>query len=537
MQYLSARALFTTKPRVALKSLDALISAAEAYEHVPWVYALRFLRISFSFKLGVSYQDFAAAAQNIKGIAELALRENDAAISLLCAVYDALIHLQSLSTTSVDEAQRAVATAKSFQFQVTAKSLRPIWILLDCIEIACYLMEGNHSMAGQKAEQLAPIMDDIQAVPKQTDDGLLRVPLEGLFASLTEHSCQIFTRIDGKDHLTFQWLPLRDLWALCFLLNAIAAQARTFADQKAELYLTEGLKIIKENFGDLSLSKNDILLQRAPLNLIIERLDWWYNMRWFLHIYVVINATSRGMWTKAQESLSEAQGCPDVSSLNRFTSRTKWETFLQATILQGIGRTTEALTMFQSPVLELSAAPTHKFHDADNDLSILSVLNSVLITLDPEHPAHRNASLLHGLISPLLINHPNKSLRAAHDLLRSMLDPHDKILDKKKHFANSLNAARAMNNTQLVAIALALMCTMFFKDVVGEQAQKSVKSARALADRSESPLWRCVAAGLQGQTAARHGNDREAEEASRSVDRFVHDLPDAVRQKFGLEKQ
>jgi hypothetical protein len=164
------------------------------------------------------------------------------------------------------------------------------------------------------------------------------------------------------------------------------------------------------------------------------------------------------------------------------------------------------------------------------------VLNSVLVTLDPGHPSHPNATILHALVSPLLTNHPNKSLRAAHELLRSVLNPHDKLIDKKKHFANCLNAARTVNNTQLVSIALTLMCTMFFKDVVGEQAQKSVRSARALADRSGSLLWRGVGAGVQQQTALRHGNEADAERARDDMKRFVGTLPEAVRKMFVVEE-
>ena len=86
----------------------------------------------------------------------------------------------------------------------------------------------------------------------------------------------------------------------------------------------------------------------------------------------------------------------------------------------------------------------------------------------------------------------------------------------------------------LVAIALNLMCTMFFKDVVGAQAQKSVSSARALADRSKSALWSSVAAGLQEQTALRHGNEGSARNFREDGDKLIVKLPQAVKRKFML---
>jgi hypothetical protein len=537
MHHLSARALFATKPRVALKSLDTLIPTVQAYKHVPWVYTLRFLRASFVFKLGASHQDLVVALQNLRAISELASSEDDAAVSLLCATYEALLHLKSMTASCVEEAQRAVAAAKSLQLHPLAKPLSQLWALLDCVEVICYLMEGKPAMAAEKAEQMAPIMDNIREHPKTGDDGLLLIPLQEDPGPLTESTCGIFRRVDEKDYLVFHWLPQRDLWAFCFLLNAITTQARTFADKKSEVYLREGLKIMKENLNDASLNREDILPESTPLNATVERLDWWFNMQWFFQIYMTTNACSRAEWSKAEEYLVEAKDCPAVTSLNSTNSRVKWETFLHGTILQGLGQIEEALAVFQSPILLLpSTNTTHKIHDIETDLYILAILNSILIAVDGSHPFHANAILLHELVSPLLTSHPNKSLRAAHDLLRSVLNPHDKLIEKKKHFANCINAARAVNNTQLVSIALSLMCTMFFKDVVGEQAQKSVRSARALADRSGSSLWRSVAAGLQKQTAVRHGNEEEAVKAEEDVETLIEAFPNEVKAQFVAEQ-
>ncbi|KIV98980.1 uncharacterized protein PV09_09306 [Verruconis gallopava] len=534
MHHLAARALFATRPRVAIRSLDAAISFAHAHKHTPWIYALRFLRLSFSYKLDASSQDFTAGIQNVKVMSELASSEDDGAISLICATYSALLHLRSKASNCIEEAQHAIAAAKSFQFHPIAAPLRQIWALLACVEIVCYLMEGSPSLAAQKAEQMASIIDEIRASTSLGDDGLLAIPLRQKPGSLTETTCGIFQRRKDQEFLSFKWLAQRDLWAFCFLLNAIASQSRTFADQKAEAYLSEGLKILKENLSESSLSREDIFPSSSSLDVVINRLDWWYNMQWFFYIYMSINACGRTDWSKAEEYLTEARACPPASILDCGPSRVKWEMFLCATIQQGRGQIEEALSIFQSPALQLPATANNGLHDVETDLGILAALNSVLIMLDPTNSAHSEAARLHEFVSSSLINHPNKSLRAAHDLLRSVLNPQGKLIDKKKHFASCLNAARAVNNTQLVSIALSLMCTMFFKDVVGEQAQKSVRSARALADRSGSMLWKGVAAGLQEQTALRHGSDDDAANARKDRDVFIDALPDAVKSRFAL---
>jgi hypothetical protein len=76
---------------------------------------------------------------------------------------------------------------------------------------------------------------------------------------------------------------------------------------------------------------------------------------------------------------------------------------------------------------------------------------------------------------------------------------------------------------------------MFFTNVIGEQAQKSVNSTRALADRSRSTLWRGVAAGLQQRTASRHGKEQDSLQAALDVEDFVDGLPPGVKMSFVVE--
>lgn len=535
MQHLSARALFKTKPKVAIKTLDGLIPNVQAYGHTPWVYAMRLLRVSFTFQAGITNQDLASAIQNLKSISQLAAEDDDGAISLISATYEALLHLRSMSSSCVEDAQRAIAAAKSLQFHPLAQSLKQIWTFLECIEVICYLMEGNAAKAAQKAEALAPVMDQMRASPRKNDDGMLFVPLAGSPRALTESTCGIFQRQEGRDHLVFRWITERDLWTFCYLLNAIAAQTRAAVEAKAEAYVQQGLKIMKENLSDSTLHTEQRLPKSSSLSSTVERLDWWYNLRWFFQIYMVINACSRSEWSSAQDQLSHAIECPHVSSINGVESRNKWQTLLQAAIFQGQGQTEAALRLYNAGILSLPS--THRTHDVEADLAVLAVLNQVLITIDPSHPQHLLAISQHANVTPMLEAHPNKSLRAAHDLLRAVLNPSDKVTDSKRHLQNCLKAARDINNAQLVSISLSLMCTMFFKDQVGEQAKSAVKSARTLANRSKSKLWSAVTAGLQEGTAMVHGDVATADMAKADLQRLVETLPEGIKQELEVDEE
>jgi hypothetical protein len=532
MQHLSTRALFVANPRLAVKTIDALIAGAQAYDHVPWVYALRFLRTSFFFELGTAQHEFASTVQNLKLISQLAARDDEAGVSLLSAVYEAMVHLQAARATCVEDSRRAIAAARSLQLHPLLKDLDQVWLMLDCVEIMANLLGSEPILAAQKAEQMASSLDDKRAPSGPNDDGVLHIPLQRDSKIPIASTCGIFDHIQGRDSLVLQWLPGHDLWGFSFLLNVIAAQARAFGDQKVEAYVREGLKITKENLNSLSVRKYDSSSISNPLSKTVHRINWWFNVQWCFQIFLTVNACGRTDWVQAQKALEEARSCPKIEVGVSTRSRQKWEVFLHATILQGMGHIDGALSMYQCELLRLPDRTVPKDQDLDLDLSLISTLNAILILAGSSGIAENNAVVLHKVAEPFISSHSNRSLRAAHELLQSVLHPQGKMIDKKKHFQNCLAAARTVNNTQLISIALSLMCTVFFTNVIGEQAQKSVNSTRALADRSRNLLWRSVAAGLQEHTALRHSKEQAASFAAREVEEMTAVLPSAVKANF-----
>lgn len=211
------------------------------YEQTQWVYAFRFLRATLSIRF-TSHPDVGAAIDNLHKINELAGSRGDRAISVVAHTLEAMIHLRSLASDNVEQAQRAVAAARTHQLQSSVKGLTQIWALLDCIDLACSLSEYHHDQQPRKVEVMQKLMDDAVGSEVWRMDGQFAVPLETSPSTLTESTCGIFERTKGKDHLMFSWLRSRDLWALCYLLSGIAASKGGIERKVA--HLSEGLKIV-----------------------------------------------------------------------------------------------------------------------------------------------------------------------------------------------------------------------------------------------------------------------------------------------------
>lgn len=153
-----------------------------------------------------------------------------------------MIHLRSLTSDNVEQAQRAVAAARTHQLQSSVKGLTQIWALLDCIDLACSLSEYHHDQQSHKVEVMQKLMDDAIGSEAWRMDGQFAVPLESSPSSLTDSTCGIFERKNGKDYLMFSWLRSRDLWALCYLLSGIAASKGGIERKIA--HLSEGLRLV-----------------------------------------------------------------------------------------------------------------------------------------------------------------------------------------------------------------------------------------------------------------------------------------------------
>lgn len=75
------------------------------------------------------------------------------------------------------------------------------------------------------------------------------------------------------------------------------------------------------------------------------------------------------------------------------------------------------------------------------------------------------------------------------------------------------------------------MTAMFFKDIVGEQAEKSARAGRQLAKRGGNKMWVCVSDGMLAETLEREGKREDAVAARREGEGLVSDLPAELRER------
>ena len=92
MQHLQARFQFKTNHRAALKSLDGPISEAETFQHIVWVYALRFLKVSLAVQVP-GRPEMASALQQLHAIAGHAQRREDYAIYITACALEAMVQI------------------------------------------------------------------------------------------------------------------------------------------------------------------------------------------------------------------------------------------------------------------------------------------------------------------------------------------------------------------------------------------------------------------------------------------------------------
>ena len=242
MQHLLARVLFKTNSRAAFKHLDSVIAEAEAYQHVVWSYALRFLRVSLSLQKA-SGLELLSAVQNLRAISDLSHANGDRAVFVTCATLEAMVHLRTHGLDSIEQAQRAIASARSHQLQMTSKESAQILTLLNCVDLACALLQGTPDQAEAKMTAFQALLDETGDSNSWPADGLFTVPIDVRTGDqLTGSTGNIF-QMDpstNKQCITFSWLSQRDLYALGYYLSAVSVHLSN--KEKTTEYLLQGIK-------------------------------------------------------------------------------------------------------------------------------------------------------------------------------------------------------------------------------------------------------------------------------------------------------
>lgn len=244
MLHLQARYQFKSNHRAALKLLDQPISETETFQHIVWVYAFRFLKVSLALQVP-GRPETASALQQLHALANHAEKRGDHAIYVTCCALEAMIHLRTTAPDRLEHAQRAIASARSLQLQTSERQLGQIAVLIDCIDVACSLQQGQPN-----AEKLNALQQkaDRDAGP---DNGVFSVLIEKSFGgNLTFSTGDVFRKAeDGRDELVFAWLPKSDFKMLAYYLSGMIS----LPHDRGNSYLQEGHRLTQGTLPSLML--------------------------------------------------------------------------------------------------------------------------------------------------------------------------------------------------------------------------------------------------------------------------------------------
>ena len=280
--------------------------------------------------------------------------------------------------------------------------------------------------------------------------------------------------------------------------------------------------------------------EQSSLSAAAQRIQWRATMRWNIRLHLAFAQCNLYHWEDAERTLQDLErGLKYMVDAN-VEDLSRWTAYLSALIAQGTGDLDTALRVYQSPMFSLpDQPPSMRLSSAADELSLLAGLNTVLIMRNPSHAQHRNASSLVQTLEVQTLPHRNKALGAITFLLKAH-DPAqsgtETIIHRKQNLQHGLTAARAMSNSQVLAIAINFMNTMFFRGIAGPQSNKSLQTGYVLSKRSGSPLWTLVASNMWTETMEQECvRGQQYSQLKQDAETAEEKLPDIIRQAFGVQ--
>jgi hypothetical protein len=184
---------------------------------------------------------------------------------------------------------------------------------------------------------------------------------------------------------------------------------------------------------------------------------------------------------------------------------------------QGIGNLDMALQIFRNNAFDLPLEanriqPMSSAAQVERDIALLAALNTLWIVQGGHRKDFSRNSDLIAKLHLLCENHPNKDIQTAFNLVVATVETHPPapLYQVKNCLRAALNGAQTTANTQFLCITLSVMCSRFFSNVVGAQAEKSAQAASVQAQKSGNVLWRSVADGMLAQCYELNGKTSEA---------------------------
>lgn len=193
-----------------------------------------------------SHQESLAALQHLRSVSNTAATAGDIGVYITASAFEAILHLNSSTQDSIEQAQRAIASARTYQLQMPSTELSQIWALLDVVDLACSLQQcQSPDQADAKMKVMQALLDEGNPQSGWNTNGSFTVALNHVpEENLISDTGGIYNIAhDGLVGLSFSWLPQRDLYLLGYYLSGITAMRSRHITDKAINYLREGLRM------------------------------------------------------------------------------------------------------------------------------------------------------------------------------------------------------------------------------------------------------------------------------------------------------
>ncbi|KAI0167195.1 cohesin loading factor-domain-containing protein [Pestalotiopsis sp. NC0098] len=521
MQFMQLRMLSQRKGKAVMIAVDQRISDANLSRHFHWVYALRFFKATLY--LQSSNPSDIHASENLRAIMTLAQTRGDTTIFQVACLLDGLGHLKSMRDDVVDKIQNCIAQAQKYQLD-SSPLISQVETLLLMLDFACSLRQKSPKVIFQKLKLLQSRMDDTLSIGEwgyYSTEVLLPINKQTHNVNQTISSDTHDIIRVGQAHQSHDWLVMSfwtkiEAFILTYTVSGLGQLHGNPRNDKRIIDLwEEALK---------SLVKNAHKLRSDPTSLqeAIKGEEWRRYFRCYLLILRGLHLATISRWPevwKCVEELDTLVKSPLEGVVGLYSC------YLSGVYHQGTGNLASAKSIYEGALLSLEnnvdengniqGLANMKQGHAELEVRVLSAFNRIWIM---QHPDHRDDPLtteLIELLRPLCLEHPNIEIRTAFNLIlaATQTSPPIGMTAAKNHLAVALNGARALGDVHTLSIALNLMRSKLFQNIVGDQALKSAKAGASQARRAGNKLWMSVAEGLLAQSYEVQGQMVEARQS------------------------
>ncbi|KAK1813198.1 hypothetical protein LTR12_012452 [Friedmanniomyces endolithicus] len=493
MHHLLVRVLAKGSHKAAIKAVEKLIVEAEALKLGYWVYSFRFLRVSLGLQV-LGPAETAAVLKHLSALKTAAESQRHITVQIVAATLDAAVHLKSGAPDAIELAQRAIAAARMHQLSPEMQCAPQLRALLDCLDLACSLMQHKPTHIIEKMRQMQTSIDATKYDNAWIQNSsTFLVPIGNLIGGdIHADTAGIMAETaKGELGLRFDWIHKGRLYALGYLLSGVASNYKHGGDSQTDEMLEGALRLAKLDAGDFP----------SALPATMQYADWQRSAIVMARLQQAAVQCARSEWASASKIMLEIEEAVAEHDLKSDTFTQALLVYIRAVIKHGDGDLKGAEALYASASLAWDSKS--KETSALRDMQAVACLNRIHIL---QHVGRRDeAEGMLALIEPFAVTNANLAITAGYYIVAmSAQGPQSPILKLKKELAPGIKAAKAAANTQQLCMIMSIMTNMFFTNIVGDQAIKAARASRTLARQCGSKLWQAVAdTRLEGEKMMR----------------------------------